>query len=42
MAFSKTKYGKIKRVLSRGWYQWKGGGYKERVKEDEFGRNIIY
>jgi hypothetical protein len=21
-----------KTVLSRGWYQWKGGGYKERVR----------
>jgi hypothetical protein len=26
---------KVKQVLSGVWYQWKGGGYKERVWEDE-------
>jgi hypothetical protein len=25
-----------------GWYQWEGGGYKERVKEGEYGANIEY
>jgi hypothetical protein len=24
---------KVKQVLSRGGYQWEGGGHKERVKE---------
>jgi hypothetical protein len=27
---------KVKQVLSGGWYQW------ERVKEDEYGENIMY
>jgi hypothetical protein len=26
---------KVTHVLSGGWYQWKWGGYKERVKEVE-------
>jgi hypothetical protein len=25
----KTKDKKVKQFLSGGWYQWKGGGYKE-------------
>jgi hypothetical protein len=29
-------------LLSGGWYQWDGGGYKKRVKEDEYSGNIIY
>jgi hypothetical protein len=36
---------KVKQVLSWGWYQYvcgKGGGYKERVKEAECSRNIMY
>jgi hypothetical protein len=28
---------KVKRVLSGDGYQWEGGGYKERVKEGEYG-----
>jgi hypothetical protein len=28
--------------MSGGWYQWEEGGHKERVKEDEFGRDIMY
>jgi hypothetical protein len=35
LSFSKTKVRKLKRVFSEGWYQWEGGGYKERVKEGE-------
>jgi hypothetical protein len=23
-------------------YQWEGRGYKEKVSEDEYGRNIMY
>jgi hypothetical protein len=33
---------KIKHVLSGDWYQWEGGGYKERVKEGEYNGNIMY
>jgi hypothetical protein len=33
---------KVKQVLSRGWYQWEGEGYKERVWEGECGENIMY
>jgi hypothetical protein len=33
---------KVKPVLSRVWYQWEGRGHKERVKEDEYGRSILY
>jgi hypothetical protein len=33
---------KIKQVLSRGGYQWKGGGHKERVNEGEDGECILY
>jgi hypothetical protein len=32
----------VKQFLSRSWYQWKGGGYKERVKEVECGGNFMY
>jgi hypothetical protein len=42
MLFKKTENRKVKQVLSRGWYQWKGGGYKERVKEAECNENIMY
>jgi chitinase len=28
---------KAKQVLSGGWHQWERGGYKERVKEGEYG-----
>jgi hypothetical protein len=31
--FSKVEDWKVKLVLSGGWYQWEGGGYKERVNE---------
>jgi hypothetical protein len=27
---------------NRGWYQFKRGGYKERVQEGECSRNIMY
>jgi hypothetical protein len=33
---------KVKQVLSGGWYQWEGGGHKERVKEGGCGENIVY
>jgi hypothetical protein len=42
---------KVKQILSvdtsgrgsgRCWYQWEGGGYKEWVKEGEYGINIMY
>jgi hypothetical protein len=33
---------KVKQVLSGGWYQWVAGGHKERVKEDKYGRSIMY
>jgi hypothetical protein len=29
--FSKMENRKVKQVLSGGWYQWEGRGYKERV-----------
>jgi hypothetical protein len=28
--------------MSGGWYQWEGGEYKQRVKEDEGSENIMY
>jgi chitinase len=31
MSFSKMEDRKVKQVLSGGWHQWEGGGYKERV-----------
>jgi hypothetical protein len=33
---------KVKRALSGDWYQWEGGGYKERVQKGEYGGNIMY
>jgi hypothetical protein len=39
--FSKTEDRKVKQLLSRGWYQWEGGGDKERVQEGEYGRNAV-
>jgi hypothetical protein len=33
---------KIKQILSGGWYQWEGGEYKERMKEDGYRENIMY
>jgi hypothetical protein len=33
---------KVKQVLSVGWFQWEGGGHKERVTEDEYSENIMY
>jgi hypothetical protein len=33
---------KEKQVLSQGWHQWERGGHKERVKEGEYGRSIMY
>jgi hypothetical protein len=32
---------KIKQVLSVGWYQWEGGGHKERAKEGKYGRSTM-
>jgi hypothetical protein len=40
--FSKTRNRKVKKTVSGGWYQWEGGGYKERVKEGENSGNIMY
>jgi hypothetical protein len=34
--------GKVKQVFSGGWCQWEWRGYKERVKEAECSRNIMY
>jgi hypothetical protein len=36
------KHRKVKWVLSWGWYLWEGGKYRERVKEGEYGGNIVY
>jgi hypothetical protein len=33
---------KVKEVLYEGCYQWKGEGYKERVKEAECSENIMH
>jgi hypothetical protein len=33
---------KIKHVLPWGWYQWKGGGDKERVKKGKYGGSTIF
>jgi hypothetical protein len=33
---------KVKQTLSRDWYQWEAGVYKERVKEGKYGRCILY
>jgi hypothetical protein len=33
---------KVKLVLPRGWYQWEGREYKERVQKDEYGGNTMY
>jgi hypothetical protein len=40
--FTKTENKNVNQVLSGGWYQWEGGGCKERVKEGECGGNIKY
>jgi hypothetical protein len=37
----KPKDGKVKEVLSGGWYEG-GGRYREGVKEDEYCGNIMY
>jgi hypothetical protein len=41
MSFFKNK-GKQKWVLSGARYQWEGIGYREGIKEGEYGRNIMY
>jgi hypothetical protein len=33
---------KVKQGLSGGWYQLEGGGYKERVWEDECDGHIMF
>jgi hypothetical protein len=33
---------KVKQVLSGVWYHWEWGGHKERMKEGEYGSNIMY
>jgi hypothetical protein len=40
--FFKNGKQKVKQVMSGGWYQWEGGEYKQRVKEDEGSENIMY
>jgi hypothetical protein len=30
----------VKWVLSGSWYQWERKGYRERVKESEYGANM--
>jgi hypothetical protein len=40
--FSKMENRKVKQFLSRGWYPWEGGDYKERVQEGECGRKTMY
>jgi hypothetical protein len=32
----------MKQVMSRSWYQWERGECKERMKEAECSRNIMY
>jgi hypothetical protein len=39
--FTKTENEKVKQVLSWYWYQWEGEEHKERVKEGEYGENIM-
>jgi hypothetical protein len=29
--FSKTENREVKQILSGSWYQWEGGGHKEKV-----------
>jgi hypothetical protein len=31
---------KVKQILSGDCYQWEKEGYKERVKDGEYGRNM--
>jgi hypothetical protein len=40
ISFLEMEDRKDKQVLSGGWYQHERGGYKERVKENEWSRNI--
>jgi hypothetical protein len=42
--FQKLENKKVKQVLGGGggWHQWEGQGYKERVLEGEYGKNIMY
>jgi hypothetical protein len=35
--FSKIETRKVKQALPGDWYQWEGGGYKERVLDGEYG-----
>jgi hypothetical protein len=42
MSFSKVEIRKVKQVLSRGWYQWKGVVYKKRVWEGKYGGDTMY
>jgi hypothetical protein len=39
--FSKMENIRVKQVLSGGWYQWEGRGYKERAEEVECSGNIL-
>jgi hypothetical protein len=32
----------MKQFLSRGKYQWEGGGHNEKVKESQYDENISY
>jgi hypothetical protein len=40
--FQKQRTGAQNRSYLRGWYQWEAGGYTKRVKEGEYGENIMY
>jgi hypothetical protein len=42
MSFFKMEERTVKQILSWGWYQWEGVKYKERMKEGEYGGNILY
>jgi hypothetical protein len=41
-SFPKLQNTSAEQVLSGGWYQWDGRGYKEKMKEGEYGANIVY
>jgi hypothetical protein len=33
---------KVKQICLGYWYQQEGEGHKERMKDSEYGRNIVY
>jgi hypothetical protein len=41
-SFTKSENRRAEQVLPAAWCQWKRGGGRERVQEDEYSANTVY